>query len=130
MVRKLHKSQIFLYFCLSFLGGVFIYSLETQNFASLIIIFFGLIIFGIIKNWKILFCCLCFLLFLAGGYYLQNSLKEPINPYEEDVTFYGIIVKEPDIRSDHTRLIVEPEGLEGKVLLKAEKYPEYDYGDY
>ena len=61
---------------------------------------------------------------------MQNSLKEPINPYEEDVTFYGIIVKEPDIRSDHTRLIVEPEGLEGKVLLKAEKYPEYDYGDY
>lgn len=134
MVRKLHKSQIFLYICLIFLSGVFVYSLvnfETQNFASLLIIlFFSILIFGIIKNWKILFCIICFLIFVTGGYYLQSSFKEPANPYEEEVIFYGAVVKEPDIRSEHTRLTVEPEGLEGKVLLKADKYPEYDYGDY
>ncbi|MFH1537252.1 MAG: ComEC/Rec2 family competence protein, partial [Patescibacteria group bacterium] len=132
MSPALHKSKKFLFYCLFFLSGVFVFSLININIILIILIFFGVIIFGIIKNWKILFSIICFCLFILGGYYLQYSFLEPNNPYEKDITFYGVVSKEPDIRSDHTRLVVKPEGDEiiGLVLLRARKYPEYDYGDY
>ncbi|MBU0732321.1 ComEC family competence protein, partial [Patescibacteria group bacterium] len=92
--------------------------------------FFLIIIFGFIKNWKILFAVFCFLIFMGGGYYIQESFIEPNNPYGKDITFSGVVVKEPDVRADHVRLVLKSEQLEGLVQVKNKKYPEYDYGDF
>lgn len=125
----LHKSQILLYLCLSFITGVFVFSLCDLNYVFLIIIFFLTVIFGILIDWKVVFSVFCFGALLLGGWYVQRSFLEPDNPYSEDVTFSGIVVKEPDVRSDHAKLTLKSGDLEGLVLVKSDKYPRYDYGD-
>ncbi len=66
-----------------------------------------------------------------------NSRLQNYNQKEEAVSFTGIISDEPDVREDHAKLTInniffgkdEPERINGKVLLTADRYPEYRYGD-
>jgi len=46
------------------------------------------------------------------------------------ISFAGWIAQEPDVREDHTKLIVETEGnYRGRVIIKTNRYPDFFYGD-
>ena len=44
-------------------------------------------------------------------------------------TFQAVVSAEPDVRLDHQKLTVKPTELKGKVLVRTQLYPEYEYGD-
>jgi len=146
------KSQIFLFFCLSFIAGIFIQSLA--NFPQLL--WLGFLVLGIImatmwwgREKKMVVAGFC-LIFLVGGAwrYLAVSPEEKIITQFNDggkINLVGIIAQEPDVRSDNIKYKVKtlevgqiPYGFspkinfikaEGNILLVAKKYPEYKYGD-
>lgn len=47
----------------------------------------------------------------------------------QEVNFVGKIVSEPDERETTTRYMVSPDGFDYKVLITAERFPGYGYGD-
>ncbi len=47
----------------------------------------------------------------------------------QEVEIEGIVVKDPDVRSNKTNLTLKPQGYEGQILLTVGRYPEYQYGD-
>lgn len=151
------KSKIFLYLCLSFIGGIFLSSLI--NFSQLpmlgvlvpyLLIYAGLI-FGIILIsilWKyktpvvIGFC----LIFLAIGIWryqiiesrIKKSELKTLNDKENQITLVGIVSEEPDIKGSTIGLTISAEKLitggpdkkiSGKILATTDRYPEYKYGD-
>ena len=148
-------SKIFLYFCLSFIGGIFlnsIFSINQLGFLTPHIILcagliFGLILISVLWRYKkfvvIGFC----LLFLVAGIWrhqiaelqITNSKLRIYNDREDIVTFIGIISAEPDIREKSQKLTIEIKQLnyyaagsrseKERVLVTANRYPEYRYGD-
>ena len=102
----------------------------------------GILILGIFlislfwKKKKVAVLGFCFL-FLALGVWRHQEVINGINwPSEGEVVFSGIVVAEPDVRNDNTRLTLtersspnSPQPISGKVLVTTDKYPEYKYGD-
>ncbi len=82
------SSKILFYFCLFFIGGVFLYSLNI-NIQS-------------------------------------NQLKEY---FDKEVNFVGVVVEEPDKRQSTTKLTIQVENLDEKILITKWHYPRYEYGD-
>ena len=70
------SSKILFYFCLFFIGGVFLYSLNI-NIQS-------------------------------------NQLKEY---FDKEVNFVGVVVEEPDKRQSTTKLTIQVENLDEKILI-------------
>jgi len=91
-----------------------------------------------------------FLLVFLGGIFLflgilryeialEEFTSDRISFYnEEEVTFIGIVSKEPDERKDKIKLTIKAEELEinneiekvsGNVLVNSKLYPKYKYGD-
>ena len=146
------KSQIFLFFCSSFIVGIFIQSLV--NFPQLL--WLGFLILGIImvamfwgRAWKIVIIGFCLMLLVGGAwrYILTSDVNNLVSQFndKEKVSLIGVIEQEPDVRSDNIKYKVKtlevgqiPYGfspkinfikVEGNILLVAKKYPEYEYGD-
>ena len=89
------------------------------------------------------------LIFLVGAYHHQTYELRVFNLEPQDIgyyndtetliTFYGKIIKEPDVRENNTKLTIDAQEIqqfentsrtvEGKVLLTVSRYPEYNYGD-
>ena len=131
------KSKIFLLLLLSFIGGVFLYSIINPApqlrggvfiFGSLFLIFAFLkkdskkIIFG--------FCILT----LAFGIWRSHEVmsRRPEVPLifsgSQGMNFNGVVVEEPDRRSDFAQYVLKNESF-GRILVKTSLYPEYSYGD-
>jgi len=141
------KSKIFLYLCLSFIGGIFIASF----FEIPLEILWGILIFGIIlitiwrQQRKILFFGLCLVVLSFGIFrcYQANKIETSsgfIHYYNDKgkISFEGI-AGESDIRKDKIKIIVKTkkiffkkkeQKISGKVLITLNRYPEYQYGDY
>ena len=81
-------SKILFYFCLFFIGGVFLYSLNIDI--------------------------------------QSNQLKEY---FDKEVNLIGVVIEEPDKRQSTTKLTIQIEGLEEKILITKWHYPQYEYGD-
>jgi len=139
------KANVFLLLCISFIVGVGVRSLA----AIPLFVLYGVSLFGLcitILSWKqqkLRYAGMCIVVCVFGMLYYQ--FREPditqrhIAFYNgETVRFGGIVAQEPDVRSDHQKLTIDvqqriekaPVELEGKVLVKAELYPPYQYGDY
>lgn len=118
-------SRIFLYFCLAFTGGI---ALSSSVFAPQFFII-GILISGIFlisifwKYKKIVVAGFCLLFLVLGIWRYQQAESKIIYPKESNIEFVGIISKEPDIRFDSIKLIVN------NVLITTNRYPEYKYGD-
>lgn len=139
------KAKVFLWLCLSFIGGVAIGSwLTVSNFYAYLIFLLSLIlliVFWLNKRIKLIGLGGIFL-FLG---ILRFNLSLPILNDNQvafyngrSVNFVGLIKKEPDRRIDQTKLTIGEikllnGGLEksvaGQVLLKVNLYPEYNYGN-
>ncbi|MEK7519507.1 MAG: ComEC/Rec2 family competence protein [Patescibacteria group bacterium] len=139
-------SKAFLYFCLSFIGGIFLNSFSSMPqflilaflITGILLIFIFLPIGGIknsLDNKNLVVVGFCLLFLVLGIWRHLTSESKVIYPKEEkDIIFVGIITAEPDIRDNNTKLIIKPvenEGqkIAGKVLVTVNSYPEYQYGD-
>lgn len=131
-------SKIFLWFCLFFIGGIF---LSSFTFISPII-FLGILAFGIFLisvfwHYKKLAVIGFSILFFALGIWRYQNVelkiaKNEFNAFshlDEKIALIGIVSKEPDIRENNIKLTVQPENIEGKILVTTNRYPEYQYGD-
>jgi len=124
-------SKIFLYFCLSFIGGIFLNSIVY--FSQLLAL--GALILGILlisvfwqyKKFVVIGFCILFL--LAGTWRLQLAESKIIYPQEQNITFIGTVVGEPDIRENRIKLTVETEKIPGKILVTTSRYLDHQYGD-
>jgi len=140
-------SKIFLYFCLFFIGGIFLNSIITISQLLML----GFLILGILlisvfwqhKNFVIIGFCI---LFLAAGVWrhevgelkvINNELKN-YNDLDQKITLIGQVIKEPDIRERNIKLEIANlklqidskwKDISGKMLVTTNRYPEYQYGD-
>jgi len=60
---------------------------------------------------------------------IENYELREYNDSEQEIVLIGKVVKELDVRETTTKLTFKPEGIEGKVLITVNRYPEYKYGD-
>ncbi len=139
------KSQFVFYASLSFILGIGIasfillnnYYLYVFSLISLVL----LIIFPKRSLFKLIGLCLLLLILgilrynlsipkVTEGYlaYYNNSFEIKYSERTE-ITFQGIIIDEPDTRSDHIKYKVEGIDKKGRVLVKSELFPKYNYGD-
>lgn len=133
------KSRVFLFLLLSFILGVFFYSIVKIPIiimgGFLIIGLFTLIFAFVKKDRQKIVIGLCVLMLIFG---IWRSYKVFSNGYpevaknfisEQKITFEGIVVEEPDRRLDFSQYILKNDSI-GRVLVKTGSYPEYFYGDY
>jgi len=148
------KSKIFLYLCLSFISGIFLDSLiKIPQLFWLGILISGLILISVWwprtlyeqktfarendpqkvrgkkRNKKAVILGFC-LIVLVGGVFRHNYSNIMARPAEnnKEIIFKGIVIKEPEIRSDKINLTIKNKEI-GKILIAAELYPQYEYGD-
>jgi len=138
-------SKIFLYFCLSFIGGIFIGSIllgpEPITCYGLGLIIFGLILISVFwARQKIVVFGFCILCLVFGFWRYQNfsfaeSELSNYNDQEEKIILIGIISAEPELKGKSQQLTIEilsedgPRSNKSRVLVMTDRYPEYQYGD-
>jgi len=149
------KAKIFLILSLFFIAGVGLRSLADVPFvADYIFLMVGIvsvILFRKNKRVRVIGFGLIFLVLGVFRYELATP-KTDTNRIEyyndQKVSFVGVVSQEPDVRSDHVKLTIASQGflrrvttedteylsstqkkIEGKVLVNAYLYPEYEFGD-
>ncbi|OIO48596.1 MAG: hypothetical protein AUJ34_02815 [Parcubacteria group bacterium CG1_02_41_12] len=151
-MRRISKSKIFLLCLLSFIIGVGAVSFIAVDFmymyALLLLDAVVLIVFWSNRKYKIIALCALFFILGIGRMILsQPNLEDSshIAHYNgQSVVVEGVVIQEPDVRLDHQKLtlsvrsIAQPPpdpllntggGIKGKLLVKTNLYPEYEYGD-
>lgn len=121
--------------------------MRISQLAMLGFLIFGVLLISVLWRYKrITVTGFCLLFFLAGIWRYQtfeaqsiNSELSWLNNKEEIISLVGIVIAEPDIRGKSVGLIIQPEDIEnyeegsdsvnGKILVTASLYPEYQYGD-
>lgn len=141
------KSKTFFAFCFSFLLGIFVMSLVGKRF-DFVYLYISLCIAVslIIIAWShrtvrwILLCVFCILLGISR-YTIAFPSHSPshISYYNgSNKSFTARVAREPDVREDGARYIVEMQNAEfkmqnedvkGKIYLKMPLYPRYQYGE-
>jgi len=146
------KSKIFLISCLSFILGVFLsVFLKTDQWILLLLMSWMIIVIYVFrKDRKIAAVFFC-LFFILGGLFRaqsmemsENKLAEILRCENQKIIFEGIICKEPEIKKGKQKLVLDNIHIAGatsaetkrclisaadKILIYADKYPEYHYGD-
>ena len=146
---EVSQSKIFLLCLLAFVLGVGVVSSFEINFIyvyrlTLLDIVVLIIFWSHYKYRSIALCGLFFILGIGRMVLAQPNLENPnhIAYYNgQDVVVKGVIAMEPDVRLDHQKLTVKIQHVEtrhclvstcrthGRLLVKTNLYPEYQYGD-
>ena len=138
-------SKIFLYFCLSFILGIFISSMLGSLPGSEVYLLLPGLILGIFlislfwqcKKFVVIGFCILFLVLGISRHQMaenQSTKHEiPASPAggrntDEIITLTGIIAEEPDVREKIQKLTIKTEEIQ-RVLVTTNRYPEYKYGD-
>jgi len=140
-------SKILLYFCLSFISGIFLSSFFIFSLPVLLV-FLILAIILISLFWKykklvIIGFSIFFLIFGIWRYQsseleIKNNQLRKYNDLKETIILIGIVTTEPDVREKIQRLTVKINRfqkeesfieIKEKVLIITQKYPQYQYGD-
>ena len=144
------KSKVFLILALSFIGGIFVRSFwDVDLFFAYCAVIGVIILFSVFYKNKIVLVSGFAILFFVGGIWLTDKKLVELNNLDlagKTFSGEGLIVKEPEIKDNYQKIVAAPtpsqslpagrqvqtqaggEAL-GKVLIKANKYPEYGYGD-
>jgi len=128
-------SKFFCYFCLSFLGGIFISSFNNSNILIFSLLFLGIsYVFLFFKTDKALILGFCLITAAFGIFYYKTiDLKIEKSVFYLDsqkVNFVAIVVEEPKIIENKAEIILKIEnlsGAKGKVLAKVNG--NFQYGD-
>lgn len=144
---NLSRSKIFLLCLLAFIAGVGTASLAAIEFVylygGLLLATAILVVFWRQRAYRL--AALWMLFFVLGAMRFTASLPRADNPADisyyngQKVTVAGVVVAEPDARLDSQRLTMEARttpgpslqrrGLKGRLLVKTNLYPQYQYGD-
>ena len=98
------KSKIFLYFCLSFIGGIFLNSsITTSQPVVLVFLILGLILISVFwQHKKAVVFGFCLLFLVLGIYQHQKAETRSKNhelieytQSEEDITLLGLVYSQP-----------------------------------
>ncbi len=145
------KSKGFLILLLSFIGGLFLYSvinpapqlrrilvgapITTSGLMSGIFVFgFLFLIFAfLLRDRRKIFFGFCILTMIFGIWRSHEVMsRHPETSLifigNQRMNFNGVIVEEPDRRSDSAQYVLRNENF-GRILVKTALYPEYFYGD-
>lgn len=148
---KVTKAKIFFWLGVSFLGGIFLaqfFEFEPvcwQAGLILILLFLDCALI-LIFVWHKFRICLVFglgiIVFLLGILRYNLALPKVNNDWiqfyneKEEIMILGTVVLEPDIRLEKTNLTFGDLRLEdtnkklnGRILITAPRYPEFNYGD-
>jgi len=131
---KISKSKIFFILSLCFLIGAFLASFfEIEKYFILVLVAAGIVVFVInYKNTKIIVASAA-VLFLALGIWRANiSLDAAKNNLANgklgSIEFIGTVLKEPETDEKYQKIVVEDD-VKNKILINADIYPSYNYGD-
>ncbi|MFA6529029.1 MAG: ComEC/Rec2 family competence protein, partial [Candidatus Gracilibacteria bacterium] len=128
----LRKLTFFQIFCFGFFAGIFI----AKDFSGSVWFFVA----SVLLIWLGFKFKMRFLILLAGVFFGAFRFFISIPDFSDaafigfyngsEVSFSGVIAREVDTRSDCQNLYVDvEEPLYGTVLVKVNRYPEYEYGD-
>ncbi len=139
------KSKMFFSFCFCFLSGIFFISLFDFkiDFFVLFLFLLTLVILAIIffTNKLAFFGFSCLIIIFLSFWRYQITLPQQektnivfYNDQAEKQAVQAVITAEPDTRLDGVRYILAVQELEnnkinGKIYLKSNLYPRYNYGD-
>ncbi|MDI6602670.1 MAG: ComEC/Rec2 family competence protein [Patescibacteria group bacterium] len=145
-------SRIFLFFCLSFITGIFIssmlgFSAGSRVYLLLPGLILGILLISVFWRYKTLAVIGFCILFLVAGIWrhqivelkIANNELRKFNELNEKISLIGIISNESDIREKSQKLtikiqeVIQNENVSrfvnGKALITTHRYPEYQYGD-
>ncbi|MDD5145991.1 MAG: ComEC/Rec2 family competence protein [Candidatus Pacebacteria bacterium] len=144
-------SKIFLYFCLSFILGIFISSMlgflpGSEVYLLLPGLILGILLISVFWKYKKFVIFGFCILFLVLGIWrkgifdlrIENSKLRILNDKSETATLVGVIAEDPIIKEKSTSFVFNAEqinvngktsNISGKILITARKYPVYEYGD-
>ena len=118
-------SKIFLYFCLSFIGGIFISSTldflpGSKEILLLPGLISGILLISVFWRYKKPVVIGFSILFLVLGIWryqqvesgIMNNELRRFNDLDQKIAIIGIISKEPGIRESSTKLVIKPEKIE------------------
>ena len=100
----------------------------------------GFLIIGIMftsifwRRWNFSVIGFCLLFLVLGIWRYEFAQSKIIYPQEKNITFFGTVAAEPDVRANNIKLVIKPDQngfrqVYGKVLATTDRYPEYQYGD-
>jgi competence protein ComEC len=122
--------------CLAFAAGIFLGRHVNQQVGMLIFGFFTAVLTLSFGNRLLLAISLCGLVFLGGVVWLRihDHPAQVADFYGRTLSVSGVIFEEPDERPDKTlltvaRLQIAGKDISGKIMVFADKYPEFFYGD-
>jgi len=134
-------SKFFLYLCLSFIAGISFSSFSPLSFIFRISFLVKGIFFIFLISWlffysgiksKICLVLFCGLIFLIGYDWHQERFSEKERSfieYGQEISFEGMVVKEPERRVNQQKFQFQSEKIPGLVLVTTSLYPVYQYGD-
>ncbi len=128
------KAKIFRYWLLCFILGVGLASFFVIDIWSLVLVGgVGGLLFWPKLFWRVLFLGIIMVGLGVWRYQLSLPITDDTKIWfynGQQFNFQGLIINEPDVRIDHTKLTVESlNDISGKVLIKTALYPQYHYGD-
>ncbi|MDP3726417.1 MAG: ComEC/Rec2 family competence protein [bacterium] len=130
-----------------FAGGIAFRSFfDFGIYFSVFLIALGIVFFllrhsHILQNVRMSYAFVGLVLLSFGFGVLRYDMSDVVPPLQEytdkNITLSGIIIDEPDVREEHTKLVLKSERVfpeteinkAVKILLIAEHYPEFAYGD-
>lgn len=138
------SSKIFLYFCLSFIGGTAAASFfSVPSLVPLIGFAFGLGSIAIFwRDKRVVIFGFCSILFFLGSLRMYGEAKDNAeNSFEirkQEVVLRGVVTDDPTPRLQSQQLAIKPEYLNGekwtfgdrKVLIQTNIFGKYEYGDF
>lgn len=126
-------ARVVLVAALGFVVGVIISAFIDVG--QLVMLAMTLGIFLITLFWKrprvfVVGIVLLFVLFGVLRYGMADvSLQEDVSYLGKEIYWAMEVVKEPDIGAEYTELVAQSQNMEGRILLRTSKYPEYYYQD-
>lgn len=133
------RSRIFFILCAAFIVGIGLHSLVSfeqrilEPFTFYVVFLFLLAISLLIRTNYWVFLCLAFafLGFFRHAQVIPVVDEDHILYYQnQEITLQGVVDSFPRKREKTTAYVIKLKGLEGKLLLTAEHFPAYQYGDF
>lgn len=138
------SSRIFLYLCLSFIGGIGVASFFSVPLLTMLAGFvFSLGSIAILwGNKRVVIFGFCTILFFLGALRMQgevkNNAENSLEVRKQEVVVKGFVVGDPSLRLQSQQLVIRPEFLNGekwsfgdrKVLVQTNIFGKYGYSDF
>lgn len=127
-ILHLHLSQKMVLSSICFIIGiVFAFTLPISLQFVLIVLLLSIVCIGLLRSDGFRFIAILTCIFCTACIRV-DYIPEYNNPYGEYITFIGEIVREPEIRIDTQRIVVQSEAIQGLVQLTRPLQPRYLVG--